>query len=120
SSEGWLLKFGRAVGSLMSPTYPLHTLWAMSTTGATAPAPRPAPGVHPVEGGVEAAVLAPGATAVWLCTFDEAKGEMRHALTDAGHGWFGGYVPGITPGTRYGLRAEGPWDPSAGQRFNPA
>ncbi|NYF97304.1 glycogen debranching protein GlgX [Janibacter cremeus] len=96
----------------------------MSTTGARALDPCPAPGVRPVTGGVEAAVFAAGATQVWLCTFDDdgaAKGvESRHALPDAGRGWFGGYVPNITPGTRYGFRADGPWEPGEGQRFNPA
>jgi len=24
------------------------------------------------------------------------------------------------PGTRYGYRVHGPWNPAAGQRFNPA
>ncbi len=33
---------------------------------------------------------------------------------------FHGFVPGIVAGTRYGLRADGPWDPHAGHRFNPA
>ena len=109
----------------------------MSTTGARALEHRPAPGVHPVEGGVEAAVFAPDASAVWLCTFAETghfeapaadglrtsatdQEESRHALPAAGDGWFAGFVPDITPGTRYGLRAEGPWDPTAGHRFTPA
>ncbi len=30
-----------------------------------------------------------------------------------------GYVPGLTPGTRYGYRAHGPYDPEQGHRFNP-
>ena len=29
-------------------------------------------------------------------------------------------VPGVEPGQRYGLRAEGPWQPEAGHLFNPA
>lgn len=31
-----------------------------------------------------------------------------------------GYLPGIGPGTRYGYRVHGPWEPEAGHRFNPA
>ena len=92
----------------------------MSTTGATAPSPRPAPGVHPVEGGVEACVFADVATAVWLCTFDDEGGETRTELAAAGDGWWTAHVPDVTPGTRYGLRADGPWDPAAGHRYNPA
>ncbi len=30
------------------------------------------------------------------------------------------YLPGIGPGQRYGYRVHGPYDPGAGQRFNPA
>ena len=29
-------------------------------------------------------------------------------------------LPGVAPGTRYGYRADGPWDPEAGLRFNAA
>ena len=29
-----------------------------------------------------------------------------------------GFVPGLTAGTHYGLRAEGPWSPELGQRFD--
>ncbi len=31
-----------------------------------------------------------------------------------------GFIEGITAGTRYGLRAEGPWRPEDGHRFDPA
>src|SRR5699024_6717800 len=85
------LTFGRAVGSLMSPTYPLHTLWAMSTTGAAALPHHPAPGVHPVGGGVEVAVFAPDATAVRLCTLDdgdETPAELTRLAAAGGEdGW---------------------------------
>ena len=30
------------------------------------------------------------------------------------------YIPGLQPGQLYGYRVYGPWDPSAGLRFNPA
>jgi isoamylase len=30
------------------------------------------------------------------------------------------YLPGVGPGTRYGFRVHGPYDPERGQRFNPA
>ena len=35
------------------------------------------------------------------------------------HVWHG-YLPGIGPGQRYGYRVDGPWEPEAGHRFNPA
>ncbi|MEN3120834.1 glycogen debranching protein GlgX [Janibacter sp. LM] len=92
----------------------------MSTTAVQALPHLPQPGVRPVEGGVEVAVHAASATAVWLCTFDDEGGETRHALPATGDGWWAGLVPDVTPGTRYGLRADGPWDPPAGLRYNPA
>ena len=33
---------------------------------------------------------------------------------------FHGFVPGLVPGMRYGLRVDGPWDPANGLRFSPA
>ena len=96
----------------------------MSTTTAQPLPDRPAPGVRPVDGGVTVAVPAASASAVWLCLFDDdgsAKGaERRVSLPAAGEGWWGGFVPDVHPGTRYGLRADGPWDPAAGHRHNPA
>ncbi len=45
--------------------------------------------------------------------------EIRIALTEVdGHCWHA-YLPGVGPGTRYGFRAHGPWDPGAGLRCNP-
>ncbi len=35
------------------------------------------------------------------------------------HNWHV-YLPGVGPGQRYGYRVDGPWDPTAGHRFNPA
>ncbi|WEV78380.1 glycogen debranching protein GlgX [Janibacter cremeus] len=92
----------------------------MSTTGAPALPHRPAPGVRPVEGGVDVAAFAGEATVVWLCTFDEDGVETRHELPATGEGWWGGHVPDIGAGTRYGFRADGPWEPTAGHRYNPA
>ncbi|TIC84021.1 glycogen debranching protein GlgX [Nocardioides sp. GY 10127] len=68
------------------------------------------------------AVSAPGATQVWVCVFstDEAGGEVetRHELTEHSLGIWHGALPGIAPGTPYGFRVDGPWDPSQGLRFN--
>ncbi|UMG92986.1 hypothetical protein [Nocardioides sp. TF02-7] len=65
------------------------------------------------------AVHAPQATDVWLCVFDEEGGEQRHLLTEQSLGIWHGALPGIAPGTRYGCRVAGPWDPARGLRFNP-
>jgi glycogen debranching enzyme GlgX len=68
------------------------------------------------------AVYAPNATAMFLCLFDEdADGrqvETRHELTEQSLGIWHGALPGIAPGTRYGYRADGPWNPAEGHRFN--
>jgi len=65
------------------------------------------------------AVHAPNATQVWLCTFDDEGGEQRHQLTEQTLGIWHGAIPDIAPGTLYGFRADGPWEPEQGLRFNP-
>ncbi|MDO9356801.1 MAG: hypothetical protein Q7T55_24095, partial [Solirubrobacteraceae bacterium] len=64
------------------------------------------------------AVHAPQATAAWVCLFDDEGGETRHRLTEQALGIWHGALPGVTPGTRYGYRMDGPWDPANGLRFN--
>ncbi|WP_282072834.1 glycogen debranching protein GlgX [Janibacter hoylei] len=92
----------------------------MSTSTARVLPHRPTPGVHPVDGGVTVAVHAADATAVWLCLTDDEGGETRIELPPFGDGWWGGFVPDVHPGRRYGLRADGPWDPAVGHRHDPA
>jgi glycogen debranching enzyme GlgX len=68
------------------------------------------------------AVRAPEATRVWVCLYDDADGvdrETRHELTEVSLGIWHGAVPGVAVGTRYGYRADGPWRPELGLRFNP-
>ncbi len=65
------------------------------------------------------AVWAPNASAVFLCVFDDEGGEQRHQLSEFSLGIWHGALPGIAPGTRYGYRVDGPWDPEQGMRFNP-
>ncbi len=62
---------------------------------------------------------APLATDAWVCLFDDDGVETRHQLTERTLGIWHGAVPDVVPGTRYGFRADGPWDPRAGLRFNP-
>ncbi len=64
------------------------------------------------------AVAAPEATAMWVCMFDDDGVETRLQLTEHTLGIWHGAVPGVMPGTRYGYRAAGPWQPSQGLRFN--
>jgi glycogen operon protein len=65
------------------------------------------------------AVYAPAGTQLWVCLFDEAGVESRHQLTERSLGIWHGAIPGVEPGTRYGYRVAGPWQPEEGLRFNP-
>ena len=64
------------------------------------------------------AVYAPDAESVWVCLFDEQDHEVCHELTERSLGIWHGALPGLAPGQRYGFRADGPWDPDQGLRFN--
>jgi isoamylase len=57
---------------------------------------------------------------VELCLFDDGDREQRYALTQRTAFNWHGYLPGVGPGQRYGLRVHGPWAPEHGHRFNPA
>jgi len=65
------------------------------------------------------AVYAPEATAMWVCVFGEDDRETSYQLTEHTLGIWHGAVPDLPVGTRYGLRAFGPWQPEQGLRFNP-
>ena len=81
----------------------------------------PTPGAEVTDGGARFAVRAPSASSVTVCLFDAADRETaRHKLADDGGGCFTGFVPGVQAGARYGLRADGPWQPDHGHRFDPA
>jgi pullulanase/glycogen debranching enzyme len=71
--------------------------------------------------GVNIAVASAHATAIYCCLFDEATGPETHRIvlphcTDDGV-WHG-FLPDVSVGRLYGLRADGPWQPAAGHRFN--
>ena len=72
--------------------------------------------------GVRFAVWAPQAEGLEVCLFDTATGPetQRIVLANAGNGVWQAFVPGLSAGQLYGLRAHGPWAPEAGHRFNPA
>ncbi len=69
--------------------------------------------------GLNLAVRAPSADLVEACLF-LGDDEIRVPLEARSHGVHHGFLPGIAVGTRYGLRAHGPWQPDSGLRFNPA
>ncbi len=83
----------------------------------------PAPGVTLVQGGAEVCVYAGHADGVDVCLFDAddrtGASERRVPLTERLYGYWFGFVPGMGPGQRYGLRARGPWAPHDGLRYNP-
>ena len=72
--------------------------------------------------GVHFSVWAPDAHGVDVCLFEPGAPveHQRVALQPAGDGLWNAFAPGLKAGQLYGLRARGPWSPSAGHRFNPA
>ncbi len=70
--------------------------------------------------GTNFALFSEVAERVELCLFDEDGKENRIDLREVDGFVWHGYLPGISPGQRYGYRVHGPYNPSAGQRCNPA
>jgi glycogen operon protein len=76
--------------------------------------------------GATVAVYAPHADAVELCLFspDGVAGadptEVRVELPERTGPVHHGYLRLVEPGTRYGFRVHGPWDPRRGLQHNPA
>ena len=66
------------------------------------------------------AVFSAHATKVELCLFDESgeKEIERIALPEYTDEVWHGYLPDARPGTIYGYRVHGPYEPKAGHRFN--
>ena len=72
--------------------------------------------------GVNFAVFSANAQQIDLCLFDPAghKELARLPLPECTDEVWHGYLPGAHPGTVYGFRAYGPYQPQQGHRFNPA
>lgn len=72
------------------------------------------------EVGVNFAVYSESATKIWVSVYDEQDHETDRFELDVhqDHIW-AGLVAGLTAGTRYGLRADGPYDPDQGYFFDP-
>ena len=71
--------------------------------------------------GVNFALFSANATKVELCLFDPS-GEReieRIELPEYTDEVWHGYLPDARPGTIYGYRVHGPYEPTAGHRFNP-
>jgi isoamylase len=71
--------------------------------------------------GTNFAVFSENATMVEVCIFepDGIKEIERIALPEYTNQIWHGYVSGISPGTVYGFRVYGPYEPENGHRFNP-
>ena len=82
---------------------------------------RPSPlGAHWDGQGTNFALFSEQAASIDLCLFDadDPTVETRIPIEEVdSHTWHV-YLPGVGPGTHYGYRVEGPWNPDAGQWFN--
>ena len=54
-----------------------------------------------------------------MCLFDGERETHRIELPEYTDQIFHGYMPGVGPGTFYGYRVHGPYEPEDGHRFNP-
>ncbi|HEU0084381.1 MAG TPA: glycogen debranching protein GlgX, partial [Bradyrhizobium sp.] len=75
-------------------------------------------GAHWSGKGANFALFSANATKVEVCLFDGGR-ETRIALPEYTDQVFHGYIPDLGPGTLYGYRVHGPYDPANGHRFNP-
>src|SRR5258706_12398823 len=71
--------------------------------------------------GVNFALFSANATKVELCLFDiDGKKELeRVEMPEYTDEVWHCYLPDARPGTVYGYRVHGPYEPDAGHRFNP-
>ena len=72
--------------------------------------------------GTNFAVYSAHATRIDICLFEDGDAAPSRTITlpEQTYGIWHGFVPGIGPGMRYGIRAHGAYEPEAGLRFNPA
>jgi len=79
-------------------------------------------GAHFDGRGVNFAVYSSVAVRIEVCLYDEQNPSHeleRFNLHEGVAGVFHGYVAGLKPGTLYGFRVHGPYDPRRGHRCNP-
>jgi glycogen operon protein len=71
------------------------------------------------QGGAHFSVWSEKAEGISVCIFDGEDREVRRIdMKRQGEGRFTAFVEDVAPGTRYGLRARGRWDPANGHRFD--
>jgi glycogen operon protein len=77
-------------------------------------------GATVTEGGVNFAVYSESATAIFVSIYDEQDQETDRFELDVHQDHIrAGLIAGLGAGTRYGLRADGPYDPDQGYFFDP-
>jgi glycogen debranching enzyme len=76
-------------------------------------------GVTLLPGGANVAVWSSHATQIYFCVFDTMDNEVsRTPLSRRENDVHFAFIAGIKAGTRYGLRADGPWQPETGLLFD--
>ena len=89
-----------------------HPLRYPANKNSLAPGDHSKLGSHWDGEGVHFAVHSETAESLELCLFDDAGSEtQRLDFSACDEGVWHGYLPGVGPGTAYGLRAHGPFDP---------
>lgn len=77
-------------------------------------------GTTVTEAGINFAVYSETASAIWVSIFDEQDRETERFEMDVhGDNIHAVLIAGLGAGTRYGLRADGPYDPDQGLFFDP-
>ena len=77
-------------------------------------------GATVTETGVNFAVYSESATQIWVSIYDEQDQETdRFELDVHQDNIRAGLIAGLGAGARYGLRADGPYDPDQGYFFDP-
>lgn len=73
------------------------------------------------QGGAVFSVWSGRAEQISVSIFDDEDREVRSVeLPRDDDGLFSGFIDGVGVGSRYGLRASGPWNPAHGDRFDAA
>ncbi len=70
--------------------------------------------------GTNFSIFSEPASRVELCVFDDAGRETRVDLPEVTAFCWHGYVPDLGPGTRYGFRVHGPFEPDNGVWCHPS
>ncbi|AHI23142.1 glycogen debranching protein GlgX [Corynebacterium vitaeruminis] len=69
--------------------------------------------------GTNFAIFSDVAEKVELCLINREGEEERIPLDEVDHHIWHCYLPGVSPGQRYGYRVHGPYDPANGKRCDP-